>query len=225
MKMLFVLMAGLVSMGFCEEPKMAELRTLDGKVYTQVIIRKTEPDGLSIIHESGTAKVAFENLSSELQRAHGYDPEAARKHRLQRDLREDAVAKADLAAAAGRKLDAANRNYIDAIVKSGIPVWLEVQQNPGGDWIMCRWGRITSKPIYDKSGLSPKVVGAKRVRGPENESNIAVHGLSHLADDAAWSGMVYPCGNVSYETVLGATRTLKQYATTPELAAQISLKN
>ncbi len=79
-----------------EDEKLAELVTLDGKTYQGVTIRKVEPDGLSILHAAGTAKVPFEKLPEELQEKYGYDATAAAEHRKQ-------------AAEAQRKQDAAER--------------------------------------------------------------------------------------------------------------------
>ncbi|WP_035604465.1 hypothetical protein [Haloferula sp. BvORR071] len=54
-----------------------DLTTTDGKTYKAVTVTKVEPDGLSISHEEGTAKVPFTKLPEEVRRLHGYDPEKA----------------------------------------------------------------------------------------------------------------------------------------------------
>lgn len=66
-----------------------DLTTLDGKVFKNYTITKVEPDGLSIRHAEGTAKIPFHRLPEEMQKQHGYDPfhaydydqEEARKQR------------------------------------------------------------------------------------------------------------------------------------------------
>ena len=75
-----------------------DLTTLDGKVYKDYTVTKVEPDGLSIRHAEGTAKVPFHRLPDEVQRQHGYDPfhaydydqEEARKER-EAEARKDAT--------------------------------------------------------------------------------------------------------------------------------------
>lgn len=54
-----------------------DLTTTEGRIYKGVAVTKVEPDGISIVHESGTAKVPFGKLSKELQEKHGYDPKKA----------------------------------------------------------------------------------------------------------------------------------------------------
>ena len=54
-----------------------DLVTTDGKIFKDVTITKVEPDGLSITHQSGSAKVPFAKLPEEVQRKHGYDPAKA----------------------------------------------------------------------------------------------------------------------------------------------------
>lgn len=59
-----------------------EITTLDGTTYKSIRILKIEPDGLLLEHQPptggvGLAKLKFEDLSPELKRKHGYDPEKA----------------------------------------------------------------------------------------------------------------------------------------------------
>jgi len=62
---------------------------LDGKAvpkmdrFKSVTIRKVEPDGLSIIHESGVAKIPIEKLTDEEQAKYGITMEGAAEYREQ----------------------------------------------------------------------------------------------------------------------------------------------
>jgi hypothetical protein len=62
---------------------------LDGKVipelngFKSVTIRRVEPDGLRIIHESGTAKIPFENLTEDQRAKYRIYPERAAQYRQQ----------------------------------------------------------------------------------------------------------------------------------------------
>jgi hypothetical protein len=95
MKALLIL-ALLTICGHCEgHPKEFDrLETTKGKVYEKVKVRKVEPDGISIMHDSGTAKVPFEHLSDELKNAFGYDEDKAAEHReaqAERDRKNEAA--------------------------------------------------------------------------------------------------------------------------------------
>lgn len=55
-------------------PKPGGFTTITG-----VEVLKVEPDGLRVLHSSGTAKVPFTSLSKELQVKYGYDSEKAKE--------------------------------------------------------------------------------------------------------------------------------------------------
>ncbi len=55
--------------------------TLDGTKYEQATVSRVEPDGIRISYSDGATKIPFEQLSPELQKEFGYDPEKAGKHR------------------------------------------------------------------------------------------------------------------------------------------------
>jgi len=69
MKRAIPLLLGLLMAAGAED-----LTTTEGKVYKNVTVRKVEPDGISITHESGLAKIPFTKLPEEVQKRHGYDP-------------------------------------------------------------------------------------------------------------------------------------------------------
>jgi hypothetical protein len=91
--------------------EFARLETTNGKVYEQVKVRKIEPDGISIIHDTGVAKVLFGKLSPDLQTAYGYDPAKAQEHR-------QVEARASLIAEAAEKAAAKKRKELAADAKS-----------------------------------------------------------------------------------------------------------
>jgi hypothetical protein len=68
--------------------ELTELRTADGRLYENVRVTKVEPDGISIRHDSGTAKIRFEKLSPEMQTAFGYDAEDAAHYRQAQALKD-----------------------------------------------------------------------------------------------------------------------------------------
>ncbi len=62
----FFLTISLCPQGYCEKvaigQKMAELKIKNGRVYSQVVIRKIEPYGIRILHESGSALIPPEQV-------------------------------------------------------------------------------------------------------------------------------------------------------------------
>jgi hypothetical protein len=63
--------------------KFPELRTRSGKVYRSVVVRSREPDGISVMHEEGTAKIYYTDLSLEMQEHFHYDEHAAKAYQQQ----------------------------------------------------------------------------------------------------------------------------------------------
>ena len=58
-----------------------DLATTDGQIYRQVQVRKIEPDGLTIRHEAGLAKLVFPLLPEDWQKKYEYDPQKAAAYR------------------------------------------------------------------------------------------------------------------------------------------------
>ena len=87
----------LVSLGTSGLAAAEDLSTTDGKSYTNVTVTKVEPDGLSITHDTGSAKVPFAKLSEALQKKYSYDPvkaEAYAKEQAQRRAELDGILQA-----------------------------------------------------------------------------------------------------------------------------------
>lgn len=57
-----------------ETTQRIDIRTSSGVTYTKCKITKTEPDGISVLHSKGVAKIPFTNLSREYQKKFNYDP-------------------------------------------------------------------------------------------------------------------------------------------------------
>jgi hypothetical protein len=54
-----------------------DITTLRGEKFTNVIISRVEPDGIVVRKRDGIMKIYFSDLSPELRRKYGYDPEKA----------------------------------------------------------------------------------------------------------------------------------------------------
>ncbi|HWB59531.1 MAG TPA: hypothetical protein VG733_08565, partial [Chthoniobacteraceae bacterium] len=60
-----------------------DITTTDGKTYKGVEITKTEPDGITIMSDSGVEKIPFTSLPKDLQAKYGYDPDKAAAYAAQ----------------------------------------------------------------------------------------------------------------------------------------------
>jgi hypothetical protein len=54
-----------------------DFKTTEGKEYKNVTVSRVEPDGIVIAFSGGIVKLPFTELSPELQKKYGYDPQAA----------------------------------------------------------------------------------------------------------------------------------------------------
>lgn len=91
MKVVFLrccLALGSIALGCAEGPKTFDELTTAKRVYRKVTVQEVEPDGIKILHESGLAKVRFEDLPEPLQREFGFDLEAAEEFRKELQLKE-----------------------------------------------------------------------------------------------------------------------------------------
>jgi len=63
------------------------IKTLSGKEFTSFVIKGSDPSSISIEHESGTAKIRFDDLPDDWKAKFNYDPESSKKHK--QELNED----------------------------------------------------------------------------------------------------------------------------------------
>lgn len=94
-----------------------DLTTVSGKKYTGVTINRVEADGLAISHDDGLAKVPFSDLSEELRKKYGYDPQKAAQYQAAMQ-----AASAQRAAAANAAAAAAKQNDPKTFVRILGPV-------------------------------------------------------------------------------------------------------
>ena len=51
-----------------------DITTLSGVTYIRCRVNRVEPDGISVFHSKGIAKIPFADLSEEYRKKYGYDP-------------------------------------------------------------------------------------------------------------------------------------------------------
>jgi hypothetical protein len=85
--------------------------TISGKTYTDCVLSRATPDGISFMHSLGVAKVPFSDLDPALAAKFGYDPAAAQKYEQQEAVQEQA---SDAQRAAAESYSATNASESDA---------------------------------------------------------------------------------------------------------------
>lgn len=88
-----------------------DLTTVSGKTYTNARVFSVEPDGITVMHEAGAAKVPFTDLPQEIQIKYGYDPQKALEYRNRaaEAQRKVAQAQAEIARAQAEQMKVAAR--------------------------------------------------------------------------------------------------------------------
>jgi hypothetical protein len=197
MKRAIPLLLGLLMAAGAED-----LTTTEGRVYKNVTVRKVEPDGLSISHESGLAKIPFTKLPKEVQKKHGYDPakgkayaeeqgkkQAQAEERLAKDVRKALENQKE------RDREHAVKEFKEDFAKKGRQATLHIRQ------------------VTDEGFLGDYLIGDVEV------DYVMVLGPTRLlVDGALWRGKLWPAGTYRYETAVGGTKTVRCYAMNPEVA-------
>src|SRR5437773_7628576 len=62
-----------------------DFKTIDGKEYKNVTVKRVEPDGLVLSSKSGISKVYFTELTTEVQEQFHYDPKAADEYTVEQE--------------------------------------------------------------------------------------------------------------------------------------------
>lgn len=211
-----ILLAGLLwaAMACGENERLRELKLKNGKTYTAVTITKKAADGIAIMHESGTARIPFEQLPDDLvEKLGGFDAEAAVAARENAQRTENRHFEEAEKAEAKKKERAKNAEIL-------MPAIIQVVQAfPDGAlckvaWITKETQHETSKDSFGREVTIPRRVVAVPVF---DEAWIYVHEI-HAVDKDRAAVMLIPTGEShSYTTTVGARATVRSYKTGSKL--------
>ena len=176
-----------------------DITTIDGIVYTNAKVTRVEPDGITIMWASGIVKLPFETLPKETQDRYDYDPSAARQHiQTQATQAKQQYTRMQQQAVLDRQ-----------ITEKTTTGWYKLI-NIMGD------RALVTEQYYFPDARTGRLV---------TKDPIMVYGLPRdLVDGSQWQGRLFSVGIDQYTTVLGATATVKSYATTRELAARVLMQ-
>ena len=233
-----------------EDEKLSELVTLDGKFYQDVTIRKIEPDGLSIVHKAGTAKVPFEKLPESMQEKYGYNADAAAAHRKQlaeaqraRESAEKAAREKQAKAAKTQAAATADMEFSENLEMAAKMVDVSAFQNSKigliGD---IRVGTLTTEPIKSTlgttighkpawvyrdraiGGVIAGTTGAKA--GIESDDTGRPDGLPSIEKVViSWKGKAWRIGKISYPSDHGLTETAPYFTASEKVASAFYKQN
>lgn len=220
-----------------DESFAEDLALPNGKVYTGYRITRAEPDGLTIMHSAGITKVFFWELPKELQERYRYNPETARDYRQASQQQQSSILQRQQDSmrldSLQRQYDNARGHVLDAVKKTGGKMVGKVSQ-------------VTSNGVFLRNAFferyyraAVEIAGVKQMEAqktyetratsesvaPSGEPVFVIGAGAGLSDGEMWSGIAYPAGTYNYNTVLGAGKTVKCFATTPEAAADRQIGN
>jgi hypothetical protein len=199
MKRAIPLLLGLLMAAGAED-----LTTTEGRVYKNVTVRKVEPDGLSISHESGLAKIPFTKLPEEVQKKHGYDP-AKGKAYAEEEGKKQAAAEEQLAKDVRRALQDQKKKELQREVA-------ELEKE------FAKQGRQTTVRI--RQVTEDGFLGDVLLDGKEMDFIMVLGSPRLLVDGDIWRGKLWLAGTYRYGTAVGGSKTVRCHAMTPQLALE-----
>jgi len=209
----------------------------NGKTYTNYKVSRVEPDGITLTHSSGITKLFFWELPPDIQKQYNYNPEKARTYNKQAQAQQAAAwaRQQEMAKRAQQRAEyeAAHKEVMKNIKESATELVGEVSQITE-DGALIRDARVPFRykeevvtPGYTPMNSNRRFVTKTKYisAAADYEPVFVIGGGRGFTDGAGWKATVYPAGTYKYTTVMGAGKTVKCYALTPEDALDNLLNN
>jgi hypothetical protein len=211
------------------------ITTLNGRTYTNCILRRVDPDGITVRHSKGLAKLLFTELPEEMRGKYGYDPEKAQAYsrHVSEKTAESWARRQEEWKRQKEESDSrrAMQDVVESIAKQRMAVAGDVLQITDDGVLLS--GSVTLEESLEVDPTDPvrridgptmrKVTRLKNVTAKYEPVFIVGIGAG-LHDGASWAGAVYPAGTYRYTSVQGVTKTVKRFATTAEGAATLQME-
>jgi hypothetical protein len=209
-------------------PVMAEDWTVAGKDYHNVKVTSVDPDCVHVTYEGGIGTFNFTDLTPDLRKRFGYDPDKAA---IALKARQEKQADADKQIATeSAQSNSASESQVDwsTARKSAVRLYGIVIQKVSGGYLI---GTRATNPGYDNADHFGYYMSKDGNPTPANSFVPPFGSLTTLrdgltiflasdrdmVDDDRVDFLVYPSGEGSYETVLGAQSTVRKYAELPSV--------
>lgn len=211
-----------------------DMTNTSGRVFANVKIMDSWPNGLKVMHSKGVEFIPFSELPEGVQREYEYDPEkektfikdSAERKKRQAAQREEASL-LDMINKAGKRATLRIIQMDDDCGALATGFYSEIME-----YEETEYRTVTRKYGLGGSQIDNRVTTRIPVKKEKKKresryplpERIYVMGLpSHLVDDDAFKTMIYPCGRYQYVTVLGSSATVERYATSSQRALDIAL--
>jgi hypothetical protein len=196
-----------------------DITTIKGNKYTEVVVQRIEPDGISIKHSAGFGKLYFSELPPETRIKYGYDPA---KHKKYYEMKQRQIANADtlrtldsisisVEATLSQVLDSGSLAYIQ-IIDTYVITNTYTDTHSGSK---VSYNPLTRGSTKMPSGSQGSVVRSKTdtiYNTREIKEPVFILGISSgYVDGDKWHGRLYPIGSYSYTTVQDAPKKVKKY--------------
>ena len=214
----------------CAAVPAEELPLPNGKTYSNYKISRVEPDGITISHSAGITKLFFHELPPEMQKQFNYDPAKAQQYSQHVNAQKAAAYERSRELSQRAEYDASKTMALESIKKSGHKLSGRIQQiTDDGALIYDAY-----MPVPDNS-VPPGFVSmpSNRRSEPVNYQRATTKGEPvfvlgagrGFTDGSGWESVVYPAGTYQYTSVMGAGKTVKCFAISPESALHNMLEN
>lgn len=197
--------------------------TVKGVTYNNVKITGSDGLGVKVQHKAGVAYIPYNEMTSSDQTKWGYDPVKTEAFLAEKQTQKEKEDKSK------------NTDYLSGVViavaTDGIICkgWIitkavrEKQQKESDRIDKLEFDIKSGKTKLDTFGVvCLNAAKSKRnVVTPEQGTYFIAGVKESLADKDRWKGYVYYAGIYKYIDILGAMRTIRAYATNPELAQKM----
>jgi len=191
-----IIAAGIAICAAADLPKFDKLSLKSGREYSAVQVTQKRPDGISIRHADGTARIKFEDLPSDVAAAlGGFDAVAANESRKSEDAKDAAVrAEIDRDAAAALIQNAKittekkrNESAAPAIIRA-------IGSAEGGELCDVAW------PLGPNKGAAYQ------------DAAIFIRGMNAVDGDLSEVGLIPEVAMYTYTTSDGHKATVRAYS-------------
>lgn len=194
--------------------KLDKLKLKTGREFDKVTVTEKRPDGISIAHESGTARIKFEDLPEDVAaKLGGFDNVAAAKSRAEQDKASRQQEKAYEKALQAADDEVAKKAYAKMIENAAKPAVIKVVQAANGG-ALCKIAFYveTREEHSSKDAFGRNVTSYTKGQGlgPFSDELNFVENVEAV-DDAQYTASILACGTFHYTTILGAAATVKRW--------------
>ena len=201
--------------------------TIKGEEYTGVFFKERDEVRVKFTHDAGLASVLIADLPPDIQKEFPVDSAKATQQLQDEAKQQNQITRTQAAAATQASLQAAIAKLLSAkpppgqTSEPGLHIMRVagkvLQLTPDGALLASDWQNQTLEPFRDGKGIYH---GGANIM---DEPLLIVGAPANLVDGDEFSGVVYPAGTYAYTSVTGARKTVRRYATSPEMAVRLQM--